>query len=128
MVLARRVLLVAVIAGLLIGGWRLADENSTPVVISYGLGVSAEIPLWTAMLAAFAVGAGLVAIYSVYRAIRAGLVARRYRTALHGLEAEVHQLRNLPLGADDRMHELEVPDAEGRDALKTPKTPKTPVG
>jgi TRAP-type C4-dicarboxylate transport system permease small subunit len=119
MVLARRVLIVVVIAGLLIGGWQLADENSTPVVVSYGLGVSREIPLWGVMVGAFAVGAGLVAIYTVYRAIRAGLVARRYRVALHGLEAEVHQLRNLPLGSEDRMEEPAIPDGEER---------KTPVG
>jgi hypothetical protein len=48
----------------------------------------------------FAAGAGAAGLLAVYRLARLGLVNRRYRKAVDGLEAEVHQLRNLPLVAD----------------------------
>lgn len=102
MVAARRLLLVAVTAAVLIGGWHLGTLNEQLVSVHYGFGETAEIPLWAVVVAAFAVGVLLMSLYTIYRAMRAGLVARRYRIAHQALEAEVHQLRNLPLAGEER--------------------------
>ena len=49
------------------------------------------------MLIAFGSGVGLATLLGLVRGARIRLVSRRYRKAILGLEAEVHQLRNLPL-------------------------------
>jgi uncharacterized integral membrane protein len=119
MVIARRLILMAVTAAVLIGGWHLATQNAQPVIVDYGVGVTTEVPLWAAMVAAFGAGALLVSLYALYRAMRAGLVARRYRVAIQGLEAEVHQLRNLPLAGEERIEDDVVSALHGGE---------TPVG
>ena len=43
----------------------------------------------------------VAALLTFYQMAKLGLVARRYRKAVRGLESEVHQLRNLPLADDE---------------------------
>jgi uncharacterized integral membrane protein len=95
----RRWIGVALVAALLIGGWRLAHENGDPVSVSYLFG-AIGMPLWEALLIFFAAGFALGGSGWVWHSVRARMIERRYRKAVGGLEAELHQLRNLPLATD----------------------------
>ena len=53
----------------------------------------------------YGLGAASVGILAVYRLVRLGMLARRYRKLAAKLEVEVHELRNLPLAP-------ESPDAQ----------------
>jgi len=105
----RRVLWIGALAAVLVGGWLFAAGNDGPVRVQYLVGETLDLALWKALLGAFAAGALLVGAFTVLAAMRHGLVQRRYRKLITGLESEVHQLRNLPLAADS--------DAAGRSRL-----------
>jgi uncharacterized integral membrane protein len=98
----RRLLLLAVIVALMVAGWRFASENQAPVTVNYVFGQFAAVELWKVLLASFAAGAGLVALYLLFSSARNGLARHRYRKAIGGLEAEIHQLRNLPLAPESK--------------------------
>ena len=115
----RRVLPMLFGAGILYLAYRLASANSPPVAVDFLLGRVEGVALWRALAGAFAVGAGLVAAVAVLQMARSGLVLRRYRKKLLGLEVEIHQLRNLPL----------VPEEAPRDgALGVPGRVDAPGG
>jgi uncharacterized integral membrane protein len=99
---ARRWIAVALVIAALVGVWALAHENQAPVHMSYLWG-SVELPLWQALLCFFAGGFAVAGTGWLWHGVRARLIERRYRKAVGGLEAEIHQLRNLPL----------VPEREG---------------
>lgn len=101
----RRILQIGALLAILIGGWMFAAENGSPVRVHYLLGETAEIALWLALLCAFAIGALGVGAFTLMASLRHGMVRRRYRKLVGGLESEIHQLRNLPLSPD--------PDAPG---------------
>jgi uncharacterized integral membrane protein len=107
----RRVVGIALFVALLVGGWRFAADNSQTVSIHYLVGQLDGIAVWTALLIAFAAGAVLVGLLGLLGSAKLRLEARRYRKAVQGLEAEVHQLRNLPLSAE------EAEPGEPRDEL-----------
>ena len=92
----RRWIGVALVAALLIGGWSLKAENAENVAVSFLFG-EIQLELWEALLCAFAAGFALAGVGWVWQTLRAGMIERRYRKAVGGLEAELHQLRNLPL-------------------------------
>jgi uncharacterized integral membrane protein len=100
MIWVRRILLVGVVLLFLVGGWLFAAQNAEPVRVNYVFGEFAELALWKALVSAFAFGAACVGAFSLLLGLRHGLVVRRYRKALGGLESEIHQLRNLPLAPD----------------------------
>jgi uncharacterized integral membrane protein len=104
----RRGLVFALLAGVMFGGWRFAAENQEPVRLHYLAGELDEHPLWLVTLAVFAAGAALGGLVAVFVSAKSGLTSRRYRKAIGGLEAEVHQLRNLPLAPE--------PEARGAPA------------
>lgn len=108
----RRLLVLAVFVGLFWAIWHFAKENATVVAISYVFGV-VEAPVWQALLATFAAGFGLAAIGWSFFVVRARMVQRRYRKAVGGLEAEIHQLRNLPLAPDSDLPEPGAAAASG---------------
>ena len=87
--------------GVLVFGWWFAAANAALVPISYVFGELAPAPLWVALVAAFAAGAAAGGLVGAYQALKRGLVMRRYRKTLRGLESELHQLRNLPLAAHE---------------------------
>ena len=109
--LARRLLGIAVFVALLVAGWRFAAGNAGTVTIHYVFGEFAGVSVWAALFAAFLVGAVSAGMLAAYQIARLGMVTRRYRKAVRGLEAEVHQLRNLPLAAEeaDLEHESSEP-------------------
>ncbi len=97
MKLARRVLAIVVFVGLLIAGWEFAARNPQPVVVRHPAGEFAACSLWVVLLVAFGSGVVLAALVAVVRGARIRLVSRRYRKLVECLQAEVHQLRSLPL-------------------------------
>ncbi len=92
-------------AALVYVAYRLASANSPPVAVDFLVARVEAVALWKALAAAFAIGAGLVAVFAVLQMARAGLVLRRYRKKLLDLEVEVHQLSNLPLAPEEAPRE-----------------------
>ena len=101
--LARRLLAIVVFVGLLIAGWKFAGSNAQPVPVHYPGGEFAERALWVVLLVAFGSGVVLTSLVAVARGARIRLVSRRYRKLVDSLQAEVHQLRSLPLSEQPRM-------------------------
>ena len=95
--LARRLLAIAVFVGLLVVGWQFAASNSQPIVVRHPAGEFAARAVWVVLLVAFSFGVVLAALVGAARGARIRLVSRRYRKLADSLQAEVHQLRSLPL-------------------------------
>ena len=101
MQIVRRLLMLAVFVGILVLGWRFASSNATPVPVNYVVGELPNVPLWAVILGSFGAGALVAGLFSLFELTKQGLVARRYRKTAEGLESEIHQMRNLPLVAND---------------------------
>jgi hypothetical protein len=98
MAIARRLLLLALLVGLLYLGWKFSSLNAEPLVrVDFLLGATPELALWKALVGAFAAGALLATALWLFEVARYALVARRYRKTVARLESEIHELRNLPL-------------------------------
>jgi uncharacterized integral membrane protein len=97
----RRLLLGVVFVALFYGAWRFVAGNEAPIHVDLVLLQLPEVPLWSALLGAFALGALCAGASLVYSLLEKSFTARRYRRALAGLESEIHQLRNLPLAAPE---------------------------
>ena len=95
----RRWIGVALVAAVLVGGWSLKAENAENVAVSFLFG-EIQLELWEALLVAFGAGFALAGSGWLWQSVRARMIERRYRKAVGGLEAEIHQLRNLPLAVD----------------------------
>lgn len=93
----RRLVAIVCFVALLVGGWHFAARNSATVTVYHPAGAIGEVRLWVALLVAFAAGVVLSAAVGMARGARMRLVARRYRKLVAALQAEVHQLRSLPL-------------------------------
>jgi hypothetical protein len=106
----RRLLVVGLLVGVWYFGWQFAAKNQMPVNVHYVAGELLGIALWKVLLVAFSSGAGLVALYHMFTSARNGLTSRRYRKTIGGLEAEVHQLRNLPLAPESDEKPAAAPD------------------
>lgn len=94
---ARRLLALAILAGLGIAAWRFVGANAEATRVDLLWLELGPAPLWGVLLAAFGLGALLGGGALLYQLVRQSLTARRYRKAVASLEAEIHQLRNLPL-------------------------------
>ena len=94
---ARRLIALAAFVGFLVGGWHFAAQNSALVDVYHPAGKIAGVKLWLALLTAFGSGLGIAALIGLVRGARIRLASRRYRKLIAGLQAEVHQLRSLPL-------------------------------
>jgi len=97
----RRLLLVALFMAALVLGWWFARANAAAVTVDYLVGQLGDVSLWAALLGAFAAGAATAGGIGLYQIAKLQLVRRRYRKTVRSLEAEVHQLRNLPLAVDE---------------------------
>jgi lysylphosphatidylglycerol synthetase-like protein (DUF2156 family) len=122
MQVVRRLLAVALFVAVLLLGWNFAAEHSSTVTIQLPFTQGLEVTLWAALLVAFGLGVGSTGVVAMLRATRQGLVARRYRKMIRDLEAEIHQLRNLPL-ANGESAPAEPAVAEG-----TSPAPKRALG
>ena len=97
----RRLLVLGLFAALFAAAWRFVSGNGARTDLDLVLLQLHQIPLWSALLGAFALGATCASASLVYELAKRSLAARRYRKQLAGLESEIHQLRNLPLAAPD---------------------------
>ena len=109
----RRLVAAAFFVAALVVGWRFAQRNAALVHVDYLVGTLDE-PIWAVLVGAAALGGGLVALVFGFHAARLALTARRYRRLARGLEDEVHQLRNLPLGPPDARPGEPAPEARAR--------------
>jgi len=107
----RRLVAVAIFVAALVLGWRFAHANLEPVRVDYLVGVIDEIPLWSALVGAFAAGAVLVGLAALVPLARTALTTRRWRKVAHGLEAELHQ----------RLRPRRRPRSEARRARRWPE-------
>lgn len=112
----RRLVAIVCFVALLVGGWYFAARNSTPVIVHHPAGPIGEFQLWVALSLAFGTGVMLTAAIGLARGARIRLVTRRYRKLISGLQAEVHQLRSLPLAENAPPVEVDPapPSALGR--------------
>jgi uncharacterized integral membrane protein len=93
----RRLVALALFVAILVGGWQFAHRNADLVFVDYLIG-TLDAPRWAVLLGAFALGGLAASAVAGFQAARYALTARRYRKLASGLEEELHQLRNLPLG------------------------------
>jgi hypothetical protein len=112
---ARRLLALALLAGVFALAWRFASRNAAEIGIDLLLYQNAKVPIWAALSGAFGIGALSAGVVLVYQVIKKDLVARRYRKTVRSLESEIHQLRNLPLAGTDSALALRS-DAEGEES------------
>jgi len=99
----RRLIGILLFVVLLVAAVLLRDANDQLVALDFVYTEVTNLPLWLVVLASFALGALAMALLLAVRLARDSLAQRRYRKAIAHLEAEVHQLRNLPIaegGAD----------------------------
>jgi len=110
----RRLLVIALFAGLFVVAWRFASANATEIQIDLLLLQLPAVPIWVALLTAVGLGALSAVVSLGYQVIKKNLLARRYRKKVRSLESEIHQLRNLPLAGTDSALALSA-DAEDQD-------------
>ncbi len=96
-----RLFWVALFVGVLVLGWTFRAENAGEVTVSYAFGQFPPVPQWVALLAVFAVGVAAAGLVGLYQVAKLRLITRRLRKTVRSLEAEVHQLRTLPLSGED---------------------------
>src|SRR5215468_3214740 len=97
----RRLLVAGIFAALFYAAWRFVHGNNVPTDLDLVLLTLHQVPLWSALLGAFGLGALSAGASLLYELAKRSFAARRYRKELAGLESEIHQLRNLPLAAPD---------------------------
>ena len=114
MKLARRLITIVVFVGLLVAGWKFADSNGQLTPVHYPGGKLEDRALWMVLLVAFGSGVVLTTIIAAVRGARIRLVSRRYRRLVESLQAEVHQLRSLPLSEQQAQN----PDSAPADGLE----------
>ena len=97
----RRILWGGLLIGLVLGSHYFVKYNEQVVSLEFGVTSFEEVALWTVLLSTFAVGFGVATAIATLRGARLRLLSRRYRKAARSLEAEVHELRTLPLASAD---------------------------
>ncbi len=96
-----RVLLLAAFAGLVVLGTCFTTLNGEKVGVDYVFGKLPEVEVWVVTLGAFALGVVFALLVAGTELLRTSLLARRYRKQVQRLEAELHELRTLPLSTPD---------------------------
>jgi uncharacterized membrane protein YciS (DUF1049 family) len=96
----RRLFALALFVAALVIGWRFARANGNPIFVDYLIG-TVEAPLWAVIGGCIGIGVAFGLVVMGFQAARLALTKRRYRRLASDLEAEVHQLRNLPLAGPD---------------------------
>lgn len=101
MKIVSRLFWIALFVGVLVFGWRFAADHSSKVAIKIPALGETELTLWLVLLLAVALGALAMGLIAFFQVTRLRLLGWRYRKMIKSLEAEVHQLRNLPLAETD---------------------------
>ena len=105
---------VALFAGLAAIAADFSIANSQTVAIDLPFASPLRLPLYLALLATFCLGALSASAGLLYQLARKTLLARRFAKRVAGLESEIHQLRNLPLAANDPLLSPESPAERAR--------------
>ena len=113
----RRLLALLLFGAAFVLAYRLAGANELPITVDLLFVRTSPTELWIVLVAAAGVGAVLASAILLFELARVGLLARRYRKTVTALEAEVHELRNLPLEVDEGGPRLGAADEPG---LATP--------
>ena len=113
--IVRWVLAVALFVGLFYSTWEFVAQNSEPMSVHYVAGEVVGVARWLVLTVCFVGGATAMGLVFAYQQVRSGLVERRYRRTVSLLEAEIHQLRNLPLAAEEPLPS----DSGSLEALRT---------
>ena len=113
MKLLRRLVALALFLAAFVLAYRLAGANAQRVAVDLLFTTTPDAELWIVLLCAFGAGAVAAGTALLFEIARLGLLSRRYRKTVAGLETEVHQLRNLPIGDDA---EPSLPGASGPEA------------
>ena len=94
------VAILVIIASVNIVGWMFYAANTAVVTIDL-LGFAViEVTVWKLALPCFALGATTVLLMAGFLGLRGLELRRRYRKTIRRLEAELHELRSLPLSND----------------------------
>jgi hypothetical protein len=96
--LLRRLIGLAIFIAAFVLAYRLAGANAERISVDLLFTTTPVAELWIVLLCAFAFGAVAAGTALFFEIARLGLLSRRYRKTVAGLEREVHQLRNLPIG------------------------------
>ena len=100
MKLLRRLIGLAIFLGAFVLAYRLAGANADRVSVDMLFTTTPTAELWIVLLCAFGLGAVAAGTAMFFEVARLGLLSRRYRKTVTGLETEIHQLRNLPIEDD----------------------------
>ena len=116
MKLLRRLIGLALFLAAFVLAYRLAGANADRVTVDLLFATTPSAELWVVLLCAFGVGAAAAGTALLFEIARLGLLSRRYRKTVAGLETEIHQLRNLPIGdeAQPVLPGSSGPEAAGR--------------
>jgi len=96
----RRLLVLAFFAGAFLLAYQFG-KNAEPLTVSLFRWTTPPAPAWMVLSLAFGLGALVASALWLFQVMRLSLLARRYRKEAVALEAEVHQLRNLPLAGSE---------------------------
>jgi len=100
--LLRRLLGLAIFLAAFVLAYRLAGANADRIAVDLLFATTPTAELWIVLLCAFGVGALAASTALFFEIARLGMLSRRYRKTVVGLEKEIHQLRNLPIGEDSQ--------------------------
>jgi uncharacterized integral membrane protein len=112
----RRILWGSLIVGIVFGSHYFVQHNETPVTLEFGAIRFEAVAVWMVLLCSFGAGFAAATAAATLRGARLRLESRRYRKQARSLEAEVHQLRTLPLAAADDGVAI-VPEGTSGDGL-----------
>ncbi len=116
--------ILVIIASVNIVGWMFYAANAAVVTIDL-LGFAViEVTVWKLALSAFALGATTVLLMAGFLGLRGFELRRRYRKTIRRLEAELHQLRSLPLSSDPSA----IPAPSGDAPIEATEAKKTAAG
>jgi uncharacterized integral membrane protein len=96
----RRLLALAFFAGAFAVAYQFG-KNAEPLSVSLFRWTTPPAPAWLVLALAFGFGVLVASALWLFQVVRLSLLARRYRKETLALEAEVHQLRNLPLAGGE---------------------------
>ena len=116
--------LIVIIASVNIVGWMFYAANTAVVTIDLLGFAVVEVTVWKLALSCFALGAATVLLMAVFLGLRGFELRRRYRKTIRRLEAELHQLRSLPLSSDPDVRIA----AESEVGLGTTGAPEAAAG
>lgn len=108
-----RVLLLAAFAGLVVLGTCFTTLNAEKVGVDFVFGKLPEVEVWVVTLGAFTLGLVFALLVAGTELFRTSLLARRYRKQIRRLEAELHELRTLPLSTSDAARRAPALDDDG---------------